>query len=74
MPKGPNGERRPADVIGNAIMVGRIATGEVEEIPAIKSGRVKSGHAGGRARAENLSPVRRSELAKDAANARWRSK
>ncbi len=31
MPKGPKGERRPADAIGNAIMIGRIATGEIEE-------------------------------------------
>ena len=31
MPKGPKGEKRPADVIGAAIMVGKIATGEVEE-------------------------------------------
>ena len=31
MPKGPRGERRPADVIGNAIKVARIATGEIEE-------------------------------------------
>jgi hypothetical protein len=26
MPRGPKGEKRPADVIGAAIMVGRIAT------------------------------------------------
>lgn len=31
MPKGPNGQTRPADVIGLAVMVGRIATGEVED-------------------------------------------
>lgn len=31
MPKGPRGEKRPADVIGVAVMVGRIATGEVED-------------------------------------------
>jgi len=29
MPKDPKGERRPADVIGAAVMVGRIAMGEV---------------------------------------------
>lgn len=28
MPKGPRGEKRPADVIGNALKVMRIATGE----------------------------------------------
>jgi hypothetical protein len=31
MPRGPKGEKRPADVIGNAVHVMRIATGEVEE-------------------------------------------
>ena len=72
MPKGPRGERRPADVIGAAIMVGRIATGEVEEIPAIKSGRIRSGHEGGNARAAKLSSERRSEVARGAARARWR--
>jgi hypothetical protein len=30
MPRGPKGEKRPADV-GAAVMVGRIATGEIEE-------------------------------------------
>ena len=34
MPRGPKGEKRPADVIGNAVHVMRIATGEVEEEPA----------------------------------------
>jgi len=29
MPRGPKGEKRPADVIGAAVMVGRIATGEI---------------------------------------------
>jgi hypothetical protein len=31
MPKGPQGQKRPADVIGNAVLIGRIATGEVED-------------------------------------------
>jgi hypothetical protein len=31
MPQGPKGEMRPAEVIGAAVMVGRIATGEIEE-------------------------------------------
>ena len=30
MPRGPKGEKRPADVIGNAVHVMRIATGEIE--------------------------------------------
>jgi hypothetical protein len=32
MPKGPNGEKRPADAIGLAVLIGRIATGEVEDV------------------------------------------
>ena len=29
MPTGPRGEKRPPDVIANAVMVAKIATGEV---------------------------------------------
>ncbi len=32
MPTGPKGEKRPADVIGNAVKVMRIATGEIEDV------------------------------------------
>jgi hypothetical protein len=39
MPKGPHGEKRPADVIGAAVMVGRIATGEVEDTKTEKNSR-----------------------------------
>jgi hypothetical protein len=31
MPKGPKGRKRPADVVGNAIRIAKIATGEIEE-------------------------------------------
>ena len=31
MPRGPKGEKRPADVIGNAVKVMRVATGEEPE-------------------------------------------
>jgi hypothetical protein len=30
MPRGPKGEKRPADVIGAAIVIAKIATGEIE--------------------------------------------
>jgi hypothetical protein len=33
IPKGPRGEKRPADVIGNAVYVMRIATGEITDTP-----------------------------------------
>lgn len=66
MPKGPNGQKRPADAIGCAIMVGRIATGEIEET----SGEPQ-GSSGGKARAKALSPSKRSEIARLAAKGRW---
>jgi hypothetical protein len=72
MPRGPRGEKRPADVIGAAVMVGRIATGEVVESPKPKSGRSRSGHAGAKARAKALSSEERKAIAKKAAAQRWR--
>lgn len=72
MPRGPNGQKRPADVIGAAVLVGKIATGEVEEIPVVKSGKVRSGQAGGAARARALSEEERRAVAQKAAVARWR--
>ena len=79
MPKGPKGEKRKADVIGNAVHVMRIATGQVEETTghegkdAVAVARGKRGGArGGPARAANLSPAQRAEIAKTAAQVRWR--
>ncbi len=69
MPKGPRGEKRPADVIGAAIKVAKIATGEIEDEI---SGRRKGGLKGGKARAKKLSPEKRAEIAKIAASARWK--
>ena len=73
MPKGPRGERRPADVIGNAVHVMRIATGEVEDNPMDpgKEYARKGGLVGGMARAEKLSGKRRAEIARKAAAVRW---
>ncbi len=75
MPRGRRGEKRPADVVGCAVHVMKIATGEIEETledpPKRQPGRTKSGKAGGKARAASLSPERRSEIAMRAAAARW---
>ncbi len=72
MPKGPQGQKRPADVIGAAVLVGRIATGEAEETkPLPKSAAAELGSKGGKARAKNLSRKARKEAAKKAATARW---
>ena len=73
MPKGPRGEKRPADVIGAAVLVGRIATGEAEDTrhdPA-KAHHREGGAKGGVARADALTPGRRSEIARTAAQARY---
>jgi hypothetical protein len=76
MPRGPKGEKRPADVIGNAVHVMRIATGEIEEErpdPGKEYAR-RGGLKGGKARAEKLTPDQRATVAKRAAVARWQKK
>lgn len=73
MPTGPKGQKRPADVIGNAVRVMRIATGE--ETDDVKDDAAKElGRKGGRKRAANLSPERRAEIARKAAQKRWGSR
>jgi hypothetical protein len=80
MPRGPKGERRPADVIRNAVKVMRIATGEEPEDygPSPESGgkdpaAVALGRRGGRARAAAIGKKRRQEIARQAAEKRWKS-
>ena len=63
---GPHGEKRPADVIENAIHVAKVLTRERDEEYVDEDRR-----RGGFARAENLTPERRRELARKAAEARW---
>lgn len=74
MPKGPKGEQRPADVIGAAVKVMRIATGEEEEEPE-DDGKDKAaqalGRKGGKARASKLTAEKRAEIARKAAAKRW---
>jgi hypothetical protein len=78
MPRGPKGEKRPADVIGSAIMIARIATGEIEEGAPPDDGKdpaaVALGRKGGKARAEGMTAEKRSEIAKKAAAKRWGKK
>ena len=74
MPRGPKGEKRPADAIGNAIMVGRIATGEIEDLTTDdgkNAAAVALGRMGGKARAAGMTAKKRSEIAKKAAKSRW---
>ena len=73
MPKGPQGQRRPGDVIGAAAMVAKIATGEIEDnaTPPDKAHHSRGGKAGGAARKAALTPERRAEIARGAAKKRW---
>jgi 2-keto-3-deoxy-6-phosphogluconate aldolase len=74
MPRGPKGEKRPANVIGNAIHVMRIATGEIDDLTTDdgkNAAAVALGRMGGKARAGGMSAKRRKEIAKKAAAARW---
>lgn len=73
MPKGPKGVRRPADTVSAAVMVGRIAVGEIADIPSKVPARAAGGKAGGKARSDALPKEKRSEIAKKAAKARWKS-
>jgi hypothetical protein len=74
MPTGPKGEKRRADVIGNAVMIAKIATGEIEETiedDGKDSAAKALGKKGGAARAKAMPPERRVEIAKKAAAKRW---
>ncbi|RUW83510.1 MAG: RNA-binding protein [Mesorhizobium sp.] len=75
MPKGPQGQKRPADVIGNAVRVMRIATGEEsgDVRDDDKSAAAKElGSKAGKKRAANMSSERRAEIAWKAAESRWK--
>lgn len=73
MPKGPKGQKRPADVISNAVHVMKVATGEIDDT-VTEGGKnaaaVSLGRRGGLARAAKLSERRRIQIAKQGASAR----
>ena len=71
MPKGPNGEQRPADVVGSAVHVAKIETGEIEDSGYKQPAKRKGGLADAEVRASSLEPDRRREIAKNAAKSRW---
>ena len=74
MARGPKGEHRPADVNARAVMIAKIATGEVED-KVTDNGKnaaaVALGRMGGKARAIALGKRRRVEIARQAARTRW---
>ena len=74
MPKGPQGQKRPADVSARAVMIAKIATGEIEDVTTEdgkNAAAVALGRLGGKARAAGMSAKRRKEIAKKAARIRW---
>lgn len=74
MPKGPKGEKRPADVVANAVKVMKIATGEeAEELTddGKNKAAVSLGRRGGKARADKMTAAERTAIAKKAAAKRW---
>lgn len=77
MPKGPKGEKRPADAISRAVQIARIAVGDETPMPpddGKDAAAVSMGKRGGKARAASMSPERRAEIAKKAAAKRWSKK
>ena len=68
MPKGPQGQKRRGHIVGCAVDVAHLATGEAEEI---KKEASAMGRLGAHARNMKLSPERRSEIARQAVTARW---
>ena len=75
-------KKRPRDFAQRAKMIVDIATGEIEDReptpeeqgkdPAAVSLGRRGGLKGGKARAASMSPKRRAEIAKKAAEARWK--
>jgi hypothetical protein len=80
MPRGPKGEKRPADTNAAAVMIGKIATGEIEDTRPTPESEGKNpaavalGRMGGKARAQALGKRKRAEIARKAAKERWGSR
>jgi hypothetical protein len=62
--------KRPRDMNELATLVGKIATGEVEDTRPTNPPAAKRGHA----RAAKLTPARRKQIAQKAARTRWGKK
>ena len=80
MARRPKGEKRPANVSQRAVMIAKIATGEIEDVRATPKSEGKDpaavalGRKGGQARAAALGKRKRAEIARNAAKSRWKSK
>jgi hypothetical protein len=65
MPRGPQGQKRPADPARNALKILKIAIGEIQE--KLQEPSEQNIHA----RAKTLTKAQRSAIARKAAYARW---
>jgi hypothetical protein len=75
LPKGPQGQKRPADTVAAAIRTAKILTGEETkelETDRVKSAAAELGARGGKARAQKLTQQQRREITQKAAAKRWR--
>ena len=77
MPAKRKQTKRPAEVIGNAVHVMRVLTGETDDVqpkatPEKNVAAVSLGSMGGKARAESLSDDKRKETARKAVAKRWK--
>ena len=73
----PKGQKRPADVTARAVLIAKVATGEIEDVTTEdgkNAAAVALGRMGGKARAEGMSARKRREIAKKAAASRWSKK
>jgi hypothetical protein len=74
MAKGPRRERRPTNVNARAVMIAKIATGEIDDViteDGKNAAAVALGRMGGKARASGMAAKKRKDIARNAAMARW---
>ena len=74
MPKGPRGQKRPANVNARAVMIAKIASGQIEDVTTDdgkNAAAVALGRMGGKARAAGMSAKQRKAIARQGAKARW---
>jgi hypothetical protein len=77
--QGPKGERRHADANRNTVLIAKIATGEATDDVSSPESEGKNGAAvalgrmGGKALASAISARRRKQIARQAAEKRWKS-
>ncbi|MCB1517450.1 MAG: hypothetical protein KDJ19_07545 [Hyphomicrobiaceae bacterium] len=72
MPQGSQGQRQPADAVAAALMIAKVAIGEIGDAKQTKFGATNSGLAGANARAERPSNEEHSHISKLAVEARWK--